>query len=288
MFERYTEKARRVIFFARYEASQFGSPKIETEHLLLGLLREDTSLHRWLPKMNAEAIRRRVDESSPKRPPTSTALDLPLTAGAKKALKQAANEAERLVSNHIGTEHLLMGLIEEKDSFAAKLLLEGGADAAAMRAYYAERSQPPKPWSFQRASYLNNGFRALSVETVEVHGSRWNVDYVRDVINLLRAYNWHWQKAPWKPRDVVISRKTGAFSFDLSLAADTDNFALVREGWKKDHCFVCRWELFEPEGGSDAEHATGYTNGHDWLCTECYERFWEDPDFFSSSHSVIT
>jgi hypothetical protein len=215
-------------------------------------------------------------------------LDLPLTAGAKKALKQAADEAERLVSNHIGTEHLLMGLIEEKDSFAAKLLLEGGADAAAMRAYYAERSQPPKPWSFQRASYLNNGFRALSVETVEVHGSRWNVDYVRDVINLLRAYNWHWQKAPWKPRDVVISRKTGAFSFDLSLAADTDNFALVREGWKKDHCFVCRWELFETEGGSDAEHATGYTNGHDWLCTECYERFWEDPDFFSSSHSVIT
>ena len=44
MFERYTEKARRVIFFARYEASQFGSPYIETEHLLLGLLREDKAL----------------------------------------------------------------------------------------------------------------------------------------------------------------------------------------------------------------------------------------------------
>ena len=44
MFEKYTEKARRVIFFARYEASQFGSPYIETEHLLLGLLREDKAL----------------------------------------------------------------------------------------------------------------------------------------------------------------------------------------------------------------------------------------------------
>ena len=48
MFERYTEKARRVIFFARYEASQFGSPCIETEHLLLGLLREDKALVRSL------------------------------------------------------------------------------------------------------------------------------------------------------------------------------------------------------------------------------------------------
>jgi hypothetical protein len=50
MFERYTEKARRVIFFSRYEASQFGSPKIDTEHLLLGLIREDKALYRWLPK----------------------------------------------------------------------------------------------------------------------------------------------------------------------------------------------------------------------------------------------
>ncbi|MFZ0862910.1 MAG: Clp protease N-terminal domain-containing protein [Candidatus Sulfotelmatobacter sp.] len=47
MFERYTEIARRVIFFARYEASQFGSPYIETEHLLLGLLREDSRVRQW-------------------------------------------------------------------------------------------------------------------------------------------------------------------------------------------------------------------------------------------------
>lgn len=191
-------------------------------------------------------------------------------------------------AKNIGTEHILLGLIEEKDSLAAKLLLEAGAEASAIRAYYAERSQPPKPWSFQRASYSDSGFRALSAETVEIHGSRWNVDYVRDAINLVRAYNWHWQKARWKPRDIVISRKTGAFSFDLGLAADTDNFALVRDGWKKDHCFVCHWELFEPGSDSEAEHATGCTNGHDWLCMECYERFWENPKFFSSSHSDIT
>jgi ATP-dependent Clp protease ATP-binding subunit ClpC len=58
MFERYTEKARRVIFFARYEASQFGSPYIETEHLLLGLMREDKALtNRFLRSTSVESIR---------------------------------------------------------------------------------------------------------------------------------------------------------------------------------------------------------------------------------------
>ena len=59
MFERYTEKARRVIFFARYEASRYGSPCIETEHLLLGLLREDASL-RWRLLPNAGSGEERV------------------------------------------------------------------------------------------------------------------------------------------------------------------------------------------------------------------------------------
>jgi Clp amino terminal domain, pathogenicity island component len=56
MFERYSEKARRVIFFSRYEASQFGSPKIDTEHLLLGLIREDKALYRWLPRTDLQTI----------------------------------------------------------------------------------------------------------------------------------------------------------------------------------------------------------------------------------------
>ena len=64
MFERYTERARRVIFFARYEASNYGSRHIETEHLLLGLLREDRELGKWFPesdyqsKIRAEIERR--------------------------------------------------------------------------------------------------------------------------------------------------------------------------------------------------------------------------------------
>jgi ATP-dependent Clp protease ATP-binding subunit ClpC len=90
MFERYTEKARRVIFFARYEASHYGSPEIDTEHLLLGLLREDKTLHHWLPKTNHETVRHRIDEHSPKRPSTSTHVDLPLSEAGNRVLKYAA------------------------------------------------------------------------------------------------------------------------------------------------------------------------------------------------------
>lgn len=165
-------------------------------------------------------------------------------------------------------------------------MTEAGANAAQVRAHYAEQSETPKPWTFQRASFRDAGFRVLSRETVEIHGSAWNVDYVRDAVQLCRAYNWHWHRKNWKPRDVVIHRKSGCVSFDLGLAADSADFTLVKDGWKKDHCFICRWELFESQ--DDADHATGYTNGHDWLCTECYTKFWERPEFFSSSYSDIT
>ncbi len=79
MFERYTEKARRVIFFARYEASQFGSPCIETEHLLLGLLREDKALaNRFLrSSASVDSIRKQIEAHTTQREKVSTSVDLP-------------------------------------------------------------------------------------------------------------------------------------------------------------------------------------------------------------------
>jgi hypothetical protein len=284
MFERYTEKARRAVFFARYEASRFGSPAIDAEHLLLGLLREDVGLRRWLPKTDPDTIRRRIEEQSEKHEKISTSVDLPLSATAKHVLKEAANEADRLTSDRIGPEHLFLALLEERGCLAGKLLIEGGAGAAAVRKHYAGMSLETYPRSFQRGSYRDYGFRTLSAETVEIHDQPWNVDYIRDVINLIRSYNWHWQKTDWKPRDIVKNRETGKLSFDLSLVNDSTNFELVTLGWKKDYCFVCRWELFE----SEDEHGKGYTNGHDWMCLECCERFLRRPEFFSSSQSEIT
>ena len=90
MFERYSEKARRAIFFARYETSQFGTPYIETEHLLLGLLREDKALaSRFLTislhvqpwqrsHAGIESIRKQIEAHTPIREKVSTSVDLPL------------------------------------------------------------------------------------------------------------------------------------------------------------------------------------------------------------------
>lgn len=127
MFELYTEKARRVIFFARYEASQFGSPYIETEHLLLGFLREDKALsHRLVPGKSHETIRVQVEARTIVREKVSTSVDLPLSNECKRVLAYAAEEAERLSHRHIGTEHLLLGLLREEKSFAAELLQASG------------------------------------------------------------------------------------------------------------------------------------------------------------------
>jgi acetyltransferase-like isoleucine patch superfamily enzyme len=135
MFERYTEKARRVIFFARYEASQFGSPYIETEHLLLGLLREDQALpNRFLSShASVESIFKQIQEHTVVREKVSTSVDLPLSNEGKRVLAYAAEEAERLGHKHIGTEHLLLGLLREEKCFAAAILQERGVKLEELR-----------------------------------------------------------------------------------------------------------------------------------------------------------
>ena len=135
MFERYTEKARRVIFFARYEASQFGSPYIETEHLLLGLLREDKALtNRFLRSHGSvESIRKQIEGRTAIREKVSTSVDLPLSQESKRVLAFAAEEAERLAHKHIGTEHLLLGLLREDKCFAAEILHERGLRLSTLR-----------------------------------------------------------------------------------------------------------------------------------------------------------
>ena len=138
MFERYTEKARRVIFFARYEASQFGSPNIETEHLLLGLVREDKALtSRFLRSRHSavESIRRQVEGHTTIRESVSTSVDLPLSDECKRVLAFAHGEAEALGHKHIGTEHLLLGLLREEKCFAAEILRERGIQLDTVRGY---------------------------------------------------------------------------------------------------------------------------------------------------------
>jgi hypothetical protein len=285
MFERYTEKARRVIFFARYEASQYGSPVIDTEHLLLGLLRENKSLDRWLSKASPETIRQRIDDHASPRPPTSTSVDLPLSSASKRILKYAADEADGLSHRRIGTEHLLLGILDERGCFGDQLLREAGTDPDSLRLQLSEPAREQGP--FYSGSVRSSVSGHASGGFVEIHGVRRNAERVRDAVERCRMYNWHWDKRSWTEVDIVIARKTGKVSFDLGLASDPANFDLVKGGWKKDHCFICRWELFESQNDPD-DHGTAYTNGHDWLCTECWAKFWERRDLFSSSYSDIT
>jgi hypothetical protein len=276
MFERYTEKARRVIFFARYEASYFGSAYIETEHLLLGLLREDKRLQHLLNlTITYESIRQKVENRSPKRPGVATSVDLPLSNECKGVLAYAAEEAEGLDNRHIGTEHLLLGLLREKECFAAALLMESGLELESTRAAIAafgERLGSLRSDVKNRVSAMAS--RAVGKPTFRIHDRNWEVEYITTAVSRLRETAWYWEKKKWQPRDIVICRADGEVSFDLSLAQDAEQFQLVKNGWTHDLCAVCRWKLSE---STTEDRGMGYTNGRDWICTECYDRFFSGP-----------
>jgi len=151
MFERYTETARRAIFFARYEASQFGAQAIEPEHLLLGASREDKPLFiQILPdgEDSLEWIRRSIENHSPPKPRIPVTVELPLAPETKRVLHYAHDESDRLKHRHIGTEHLLLGLMRAEDSVAAQVLFELGLRLDAMRDV-AQRIKAPRPYVFQ-------------------------------------------------------------------------------------------------------------------------------------------
>jgi Clp amino terminal domain, pathogenicity island component len=192
MFERYTEKARRVIFFARYEASQYGSPYIETEHLLLGLLREDRALAKWFPgEISIEAgIRTEIEGQITRRERISTAVEVPLTEECRKALKLAGEEADRLGHRHVGTEHVLIALVRVEGSLAAKLLRKRGLKPEAVREQLAKTpgsvsAREPSRGAVATLESFLAGLKWLSsedlifffaenAEFIDASGKRWN------------------------------------------------------------------------------------------------------------------
>jgi hypothetical protein len=135
MFERYTGPARRVIFFARYEASQFGSATIESVHLLLGLIHEDNKgLHRFFrDPTTVEAIRRQIEDQVTIHEKISTSIDIPLSDECKWILSHAAEESEGLGNPHIDISHLLLGVLREENSFAANILKRLGLELTTVR-----------------------------------------------------------------------------------------------------------------------------------------------------------
>ena len=139
MFELFTARARRCIFFARQSATKYGSPTIETEHLLLGIVQEDANvIERFFSSKTAKEIRAEVENCLTKTN-ASTSVEIPLSLPCKRILAYAAEEAERLRTHrHIAIDHLLLGMVREEDGMAGQILRSAGLEVAAMRQHLRE------------------------------------------------------------------------------------------------------------------------------------------------------
>jgi len=136
MFNRFTERARKVIILAKEEARRFNHDYIGTEHILLGLIREGEGVAAAVLQklgVSLENIRLEIEKLVQPGPATQIIGDIPFTPRAKKALELSAEEARSLGHNYIGTEHLLLGLIREGEGVASQVLLNLGLDLNAVR-----------------------------------------------------------------------------------------------------------------------------------------------------------
>ena len=135
MFERFTERARQVVVLAQDEARALKHNYIGTEHILLGLLREEEGLAaRVLDSLDitVEEVRAQVARIVGQGDEVTTG-QIPFTPRAKKVLELALREALSLGHNYIGTEHILLGLVRENEGVAARILLDFDADAEKIR-----------------------------------------------------------------------------------------------------------------------------------------------------------
>jgi len=141
MFERYTEGARRVIFFARYEASQYGSPTIAPEHMLLGLLKEYPSLlEGHLAHDSVTNLRLAVEPQLKRGQRFATSVEVPLSDESKHVLGYAYAEAGRLSHHYIGPEHILFGILAEEKCPASRFLQDHG-----LKVFVPREEHPRRP-----------------------------------------------------------------------------------------------------------------------------------------------
>jgi hypothetical protein len=230
MFERYTEKARRVIFFARYEASNYGSPYIETEHLLLGLLREDHALANRLAKEHIVEpdIRAEIERRITRREPFSTSVEVPLSDECKRILNFAADAAAQRGHRWVETEHLLLGILRIDTSMAAQILISRGfksvpiqeqvakAPSARYEATAAISAQVTLETFLAGLKTLNSeqliDYFAKNAEFIDASGQRWNHEEL------------------WKGFDTIFAhyaKKNASYLVETTLAETRELFVAV-------------------------------------------------------------
>ncbi len=168
MWQRFTERARRVIFYAQEEAGRLGENYVSTEHLLLGLVREpDSVAARILERMGVSLSRVRSEiERQLSRGEGRLGQETQLTPRAKRVIDLAYDEARQLNNNYIGTEHLLLGLIREGEGLAGRVLAKLGVDLERARrevmALQSSDTGAPAPRQRSRTPTLDEFGRDLT------------------------------------------------------------------------------------------------------------------------------
>lgn len=146
MFERYNERARRVLFFSRYEVTGLGGLSIEADHLLLGLMRSSGRhlelLQKWVP---IDALRVEIVGRVSRLERTPSSHEIPFSAEVNRILTHAVEEADRSSSWAIAPEHLLLAILREPQSAAASTLMARGVTLEAVREEVARMSQASPP-----------------------------------------------------------------------------------------------------------------------------------------------
>src|SRR5438093_1080847 len=129
MYERLTDRARKVMQLANQEAQRFQHEYVGTEHILLGLIKEGSGVGAHVLKnlnIDLNKVRREIEKIVQCGPDVVTMGKLPQTPRAKKVIEYAIEEARNLNHNYVGTEHLLLGLLREHDGVAAQVLMNLG------------------------------------------------------------------------------------------------------------------------------------------------------------------
>ncbi len=184
MWQRFTERARKVVFYAQEEAQKFGEGYVSTEHLLLGLVREtDSVAARVLERLGVSLsrIRSEVEKQLP-RGEARQSQDMTLTPRAKRVIDLAYDEARNLNNNYIGTEHLLLGLIREGDGLAGRVLSKLGVELERARrevmALQDNDTQTRSSGGSSKASGAPSGGGGAKTQTLDEFG--------RDLTDLAR------------------------------------------------------------------------------------------------------
>jgi hypothetical protein len=195
MFERYTEAARRTIFFARYEASNYGSARIETEHLLLGILREDKRLARTLfdePDAH-DAIRKEIEAQITRGKPISTAVEVPLTEESKRILNFAADSAEKLGHQRVENVHLVLGILREQGCLAARILEAHRVQGEQIREKLANYKPGPTSSVSDIQGLLNNATRRAELgAVVDKLVEAWDAEDIGKIAGLFAVGGHFW------------------------------------------------------------------------------------------------